>query len=85
VMLVNFFAPWCHWCQRLEPVWEKSAAAIGQKHPGVDIMLAKVGMIGSRTLALICERERESVCVCVYASGLVFCEVPRSVANTRVL
>jgi thiol-disulfide isomerase/thioredoxin len=42
VMLVNFYAPWCHWCQRLEPVWEKSAAAVGEKHPGVDIILAKV-------------------------------------------
>ena len=42
VMLVNFFAPWCHWCQRLEPVWEKSAATVSQKYPGDDIVLAKV-------------------------------------------
>ena len=42
VMLVNFFAPWCHWCQRLEPVWEKSAAAVGERHPGHTIVLAKV-------------------------------------------
>merc|ERR1712216_605986 len=42
VMIVNFFAPWCHWCQRLEPVWEKSAAAVGERHPGHTIVLAKV-------------------------------------------
>mmetsp|Transcript_64260 Transcript_64260/g.94085 ORF Transcript_64260/g.94085 Transcript_64260/m.94085 type:complete len:477 (-) Transcript_64260:454-1884(-) len=42
IMLVNFFAPWCHWCQRLEPVWEKSGATIMQKHPDAQIILAKV-------------------------------------------
>jgi len=23
---VNFYAPWCHWCQRLKPHWESAAA-----------------------------------------------------------
>ena len=42
-MIVNFFAPWCHWCQRLEPVWEKSTATLAQKYPGDDrLFLAKV-------------------------------------------
>jgi thiol-disulfide isomerase/thioredoxin len=43
VMIVNFFAPWCHWCQRLEPVWEKSSATLAQKYPGDSrLFLAKV-------------------------------------------
>jgi len=43
IMIVNFYAPWCHWCQRLAPVWEKSAATIAQKFPGDErIALAKV-------------------------------------------
>jgi len=42
VMIVNFFAPWCHWCQKLAPVWEKAATQIKDKHPGNDLMLAKV-------------------------------------------
>ena len=25
---VNYYAPWCVWCQRLEHVWEAFAAAI---------------------------------------------------------
>lgn len=25
---VNFYAPWCIWCQRLEPVWEAFAEAV---------------------------------------------------------
>lgn len=28
--IINFFAPWCHWCTRLAPVWEHTAAlAVG--------------------------------------------------------
>ena len=42
-MVVNFFTPWCHWCQRLEPVWEKSNAEFVKNHAGDKrLVLAKV-------------------------------------------
>ena len=28
VVLVNFYAPWCPWCQRLEPVYEAAGLAV---------------------------------------------------------
>lgn len=34
---------WCHWCKKLEPVWEKTSATLAQKFPGDDrLKLAKV-------------------------------------------
>ncbi|GJP32355.1 hypothetical protein CLOM_g16952 [Closterium sp. NIES-68] len=45
ILIVNFFAPWCHWCQLLEPAWEQAATVMSQKyHPDHDgrIRLAKV-------------------------------------------
>merc|ERR1719181_2715114 len=56
-MIVNFFAPWCHWCQRLEPVWEKTATKEHTKHPldtDKTIVLAKVDCTG---------RDSESLCI----------------------
>jgi len=57
VMIVNFYAPWCHWCQRLEPVWDKAASKINDKHP-VDtdkrLVLAKVDCTG---------KDSETLCV----------------------
>lgn len=28
VILVNFFAPWCHWCQALAPIYEGVAQRV---------------------------------------------------------
>lgn len=37
ILVVNFFAPWCPWCQRLEPAWEKAATVLNRKyHPDYD-------------------------------------------------
>ncbi|CAI5510578.1 unnamed protein product [Closterium sp. Naga37s-1] len=45
ILVVNFFAPWCPWCQRLEPAWEKAATVLHRKyHPDYDgrIRFAKI-------------------------------------------
>jgi thiol-disulfide isomerase/thioredoxin len=43
-VIVNFYAPWCHWCQRLEPSWEAATQEIHVKYPESDgrIRFAKV-------------------------------------------
>jgi thiol-disulfide isomerase/thioredoxin len=35
---VNFYAPWCVWCQRLEPVWEAFAEAALQENIPVSVV-----------------------------------------------
>jgi thioredoxin-like negative regulator of GroEL len=44
IVVVNFFAPWCHWCQRLEPTWEAATKEVHEKYPEWDgrIRFAKV-------------------------------------------
>mmetsp|Transcript_56784 Transcript_56784/g.133047 ORF Transcript_56784/g.133047 Transcript_56784/m.133047 type:complete len:475 (-) Transcript_56784:90-1514(-) len=55
VMIVNFFAPWCHWCQKLAPVWEQSSQAIGEKH--TDDNLIALGKVDCTAT------ESESLCI----------------------
>lgn len=44
VVVVNFYAPWCPWCQRLEPTWDAVAAEVKARYPEADgrLRLAKV-------------------------------------------
>lgn len=42
VVLVDFYAPWCIWCQRLAPVWEKFAHQVGNKDYSDFVGIAKV-------------------------------------------
>ncbi len=41
-MIVNFYTPWCHWCQKLDPVWEKVAATLHETYDQGKIGVAKV-------------------------------------------
>jgi thiol-disulfide isomerase/thioredoxin len=53
IMIVNFFTPWCHWCQKLEPVWEKSAAKVSDLHPGDErLILAKIDCTSDKSESL---------------------------------
>ncbi|KAI8009212.1 Protein disulfide isomerase-like 5-4 [Camellia lanceoleosa] len=45
ILVVNFYAPWCHWSNRLKPSWEKAVGIIRERYdPDVDghILLGKV-------------------------------------------
>lgn len=35
-VVVNFFAPWCPWCQRLEPTWEAVTQEVHRRYPEKD-------------------------------------------------
>ncbi|KAK9124197.1 hypothetical protein Sjap_013799 [Stephania japonica] len=45
IFVVNFYAPWCYWSNRLKPSWEKTAKIMKERYdPEIDgrILLAKV-------------------------------------------
>ncbi|KAK6946858.1 Thioredoxin domain [Dillenia turbinata] len=45
IMVVNFYAPWCVWSQRLKPAWEKAAKILRERYdPEMDgrIIMGKV-------------------------------------------
>lgn len=45
ILVVNFYAPWCHWSNRLKPSWEKAAMTMRERYdPEMDgrILIAKV-------------------------------------------
>ena len=47
---VNFFAPWCVWCQRLEPVWEAFAERL--EADKVPVNAVKVDCVANRELCM---------------------------------
>jgi len=47
---VNFYAPWCIWCQRLEPVWEAFAEKVEMDRTPVSIV--KVDCVANRDLCM---------------------------------
>ena len=42
VVMVDFYAPWCIWCQRLAPVWENFAHEVTAKDYAEFVGVAKV-------------------------------------------
>jgi thiol-disulfide isomerase/thioredoxin len=33
LVVVNFYAPWCPFCRRMEPSWEAATQAVHDKYP----------------------------------------------------
>lgn len=50
---VNFYAPWCIWCQRLEPTWEAFAEELERNEHSaneIQVDVAKVDCVANRNL-----------------------------------
>lgn len=45
VVMVNFFAPWCHWCRRFEPVFEHTAGELLKKKYVHTVAFARVDCV----------------------------------------
>ncbi|CAH2053206.1 unnamed protein product [Thlaspi arvense] len=56
LLIVNFYAPWCYWSNRLKPSWEKAATIIKQRYdPEADgrVLLGNVDCVEE---AALCKR-----------------------------
>ena len=47
---MNFYAPWCIWCQRLEPIWEAFAEEVEREQLPVNVV--KVDCVANRDLCM---------------------------------
>ncbi len=57
VVMVDFYAPWCIWCQRLEPVWENTAYEASKKDYADFVRFAKVDCT-TKEWAPICRKKK---------------------------
>jgi len=53
IAFVNFYAPWCVWCQRLHPTWEKFAEEVEKEN-----MPVGVGVVNCVAEAQLCRDQR---------------------------
>jgi thiol-disulfide isomerase/thioredoxin len=57
VVMVDFYAPWCIWCQRLDPVWENTANEVSQKDYAEFVQFARVDCT-AKDWAPICRKKK---------------------------
>ncbi|KAK9838766.1 hypothetical protein WJX74_002928 [Apatococcus lobatus] len=52
IVVANFYAPWCPWCQRLEPTWEAVTEQVHSKYPEAEgrIRFAKINCVAEQNL-----------------------------------
>ncbi|KAL7584153.1 protein disulfide isomerase-like 5-4 isoform X1 [Lactuca sativa] len=56
IVVVNFFAPWCHWSNLLKPAWEKTAKVMRQRyHPEFDGRII-IGSVDCTAEADMCKK-----------------------------
>jgi thiol-disulfide isomerase/thioredoxin len=55
IVLVNFYAPWCHWSRRLMPTWHHTAQLVSRKPYGYNTKIAMVDCTHRDAVAL-CRR-----------------------------
>ena len=49
-VFANFYAPWCIWCQRLEPIWEAFAEQSEVDEDTFHVSIVKVDCVANRRL-----------------------------------
>jgi len=52
MIVVDFYAPWCHWCQLLDPVWKATAEALPDQEFAKGVRMAKVDCEANRQLCM---------------------------------
>jgi|EP00900_Chrysochromulina_parva_P000305 thiol-disulfide isomerase/thioredoxin len=46
LVMVNFYAPWCPWSRRLQPVWEEAYGNVVRKEYAGDVLMGKADCTG---------------------------------------
>eukprot|EP01047_Picozoa_sp_COSAG01_P054985 COSAG01_NODE_6071_length_3869_cov_36.543767_2_plen_634_part_00 len=52
MVVVDFYAPWCHWCQLLDPVWKQTAESLPDQSFAKGVRMAKVDCEANRQLCM---------------------------------